>query len=266
MKIKWALVLPDIHYPKHNKGCMKAIFQWLKEYGKKIDYLILLGDAMDMEPISHWMEDKKKTLEGQRIKEDYANFNKEILTPLEKAVCKKCTKVYFIGNHENWVEYIEEKFPQLSGYVGVDENLQLTKRSWKIILYNQIYKLGKLHLMHGIYTNLYHAKKTVEAYCCSIAYGHTHDIQEFTKVTPINLLDVHKAHSIGCLCDMNPAYMRNKPNKWAHAFMVVDVSENGDFTEHTINIINGQFRWHGKLYGGNNEEKKRVQKTHRKKN
>lgn len=263
-KTKWALVLPDIHHPFHNRDCINAIFEWLREYGKKIDYLVLLGDQMDFQPVSHWLADKKKTLEGQRMKEDYENFDKEILTPLEKAVSRGCVKVFFTGNHEDWVNYVEEKFPQLSGYVGVDENLRLRKRGWKIIPLNEVYQLGKLNLIHGYYTNEFHAKKTVLAFCSSVAYAHTHDVQEYTQIIARNVKDVHKAHSIGCLCDKSPDYMKKRPNKWVHAFMIVDVSQNGDFTEHTINIVNGQFRWHGKLYGGGNEKKKsKVQKTHK---
>lgn len=247
-KIKWALLLPDLHHPYQNKKCLKAIFKWLREYGKKIHYLILTGDQMDFESISHWLKDKTRVLEGKRLIADYQKFDKDILTPLENYVRKDCQKIYLLGNHEDWVTQAIDRNPQGEGYWEINKNLHLKDRGWKIIHPNGYFNLGKLTIIHGVYTNEFHAKKTVQAFCCSVAYGHTHDVQEYTQVTSLKIKDIHKAHSIGCLCDKNPDYMKNRPNKWVHAFMVVDLSPNGEFTEHTINIINGKFRWHGKLY------------------
>lgn len=247
-KVRRALVLPDIHHPYQNKGCMKAIFSWLKDYGHKLDYLVLLGDQMDMEPISHWLDGQIRVLENKRLINDYKSFDHDILTPLERAINPKCKKVFFIGNHEDWVRQAIDRNPQNEGFWEVETNLRLPERGWEVIPLNGTYQLGKLWLMHGIYTNQYHARKMVDVFCRSIAYGHTHDCQEHTKIVPIDVTDVHKAKSIGCLCDKNPDYMKNKPNRWVHAFMEVDLSPNGDFTEHTINIINGKFRWNGKIY------------------
>ena len=211
-KIKWALVLPDIHHPYHNRACMRAIFRWLKEYGKKLDHLVLLGDQMDFNTISHWMKDKKRPLEGKRLIRDYKDFDRDILTPIESYINKDCKKVFFIGNHEDWVEQAIDLNPQVEGYWEIDTNLKLTDRDWQIIPLNESHNLGKLKLIHGYYTNEFHAKKTVQAFCCSVAYGHTHDVQEYTQVV-IHSSDVHKAHSIGCLCDKDPAYMKKRPHK-----------------------------------------------------
>ena len=39
------------------------------------DGFYIVGDFMNMEPISHWLKNKKKTLEGKRMKEDYIRGN-----------------------------------------------------------------------------------------------------------------------------------------------------------------------------------------------
>jgi predicted phosphodiesterase len=250
MKPQMALILPDIHYPRHNKRCLKAIFNLLKDVGQEVKYLILLGDQMEFECVSHWMKDKKRPLEGKRLKKDYESFNKEILTPLEKAVHKDAKKVYFIGNHEDWVRQAIDENPQGEGFWEIDINLKLEERGWKIIPLNEIWKLGKLWLIHGVYYNQYHAAKTVITYGHSIIYGHTHDLQEFTKVTPADVEDVHKGKSIGCLSDINPSYKRGFPNRYVNAFSIVYLYNNGWFNEYTINIMRGGFVWNGKFYSG----------------
>ena len=245
--IKMALVLPDIHHPFQDKKCMAAIFQWLKDYGKKLAYLVLLGDQMEFETVSYWLQDKKRPLEGKRLKKEYQRFKEEILWPLEKLVSEDCHKIYFWGNHEKRTEDAIDKNPQLEGYGEPENNLPLNE--WEVIPFNEIYKLGKLWLMHGVNWNKYHAAKTVDEYGRSVLYGHSHDIQEFTKVTPKDT-EPHKGKSIGCLCDLNPSWKRGRPNRWVHAFSVIYLYGDGWFNEYTINIIKGKFVWNGKLYGG----------------
>lgn len=246
--IKMAVVLPDIHHPYHDKGCIGAVFQFLKEYGNKIHDIILLGDNMDCEAASHWNENNKRILEGKRIKREYDLFDDEILTPIEK-LCPKSKKVFFTGNHEDWLEQTIDKFPQLEGLLEIKTNLRLKERGWQLIPLNANYHLGKLTLCHGLYTNEFHAKKTVLAYGGSILYGHTHDVQEYSMARPMATTEIHKGKSIGCLCNRSQKYGKNRPNKWVHAFSVVYYYEGGWFNEYTINIVNGKFVWNGKIYG-----------------
>ena len=136
----------------------------------------------------------------------------------------------------------------MEGFAEIELNLKLKERGWKEIPLNGVYKIGKLSLCHGLYTNQYHARKHVDIFGTSVIYGHNHDVQEHTRITYGNT-EVHKGKSIGCLCDVSPSYLKNKPNKWVHAFSVVYTYDDGNFNEYTINIINGQFVWNGKPYG-----------------
>jgi len=250
-KMRTAVILPDIHHPFQDKACMNAVFSFLKDYGKKLSYLILLGDQLDMESMSHWLEGQTRVLEGKRTKKEYTLFIKEILDPIENTLSPNCRKVFFIGNHEDWVRQQIDKNPvQLEGLAEIDENLNLKERGWKVIELNKTIPLSKLTLCHGLYTNIYHARKMVDTFGRSVIYGHTHDIQEHTKTTPIDVNDVHKGKSIGCLCNINPGYGRNRPNRWVHAFSIVYLFPDGQFNEYTINIVNGKFAWNGKIYGG----------------
>ena len=258
-KIKKSVLLPDIHYPFQDKPSMKAVFQFLRWFNP--DEVILLGDAMDMTAASHWLEDKKlhKTMENKRISKEYKGFDQEILTPIERIVSPKCKKIYMGGNHEDWINQMVEEKPTLEGSLEPDEVLHLKERGWKWIPYLiadengntrlGTYKIGKLLVFHGLYTNKYHAAKTAETFSCSVAYGHTHDRQIYTKVHIDNPRSFHTAQSIGCLCQKAPAYLRGKANRWVNALGIVYSLPDGYYDLYVPIIIKGRFIFEGKVFG-----------------
>lgn len=253
--MKKCVVLPDIHYPYHNKKAWFAILKFIKWFKPQI--LVLLGDAIEMRAIDHWKREKGnlKAFEGKRLVHDYKNFQEDILSPLEK-LCPRAELYYLFGNHEDWQYQLVEANPQLEGLVEIENVLNLKK--WKVIPYlirtkrgaalRGRLKLGKLTLIHGEYTNKYHAAKTSDSYLKSVMYAHTHDRQLYTKVHTEDPSDYHTAQSIGCICDRSPQYLWGRPNRWVHAFAVIYFQKSGLFTEYVPIIINGQFTYAGKLF------------------
>ena len=68
-----------------------------------------------------------------------------------------------------------------------------------------------------------------------------HDIQTHTIYSPIDVEEKVVAKSIGCLCELNPSYMRNKPSRWVHAFNTAYVRDDGTFNDYTTVITRGRF-------------------------
>jgi len=75
--IKKAILLPDIHYPHHSKSSLKAVNQFITDY--QPDYLVYMGDQLNMDVVSSWNEGRPRLKENQRIIDEYAGFNDEIL-------------------------------------------------------------------------------------------------------------------------------------------------------------------------------------------
>lgn len=169
MNIKKYILLPDLHYPNHNKQCVKSVLKFVKDFNP--DGIVYMGDQMDFKSISYWEESNLRGKEGKRLKRDYKGFQ-ELLNEFEKA-SGKCEKIFLIGNHGNWLKKSIDKNPQLEGFWEYENNLNL--KDYTIVPYNEIYHLGKLSLIHGYYTNKYHSAKTVEALERSVAYGHCFD-------------------------------------------------------------------------------------------
>ena len=253
--MKKAIVLPDIHFPFQNKKAISAVMKFIKWFVP--DIVVLAGDAMEMSPLDHWAKENIRRSEGKRLQKDYQGFDKEILTPIEK-MCPTARKIYMGGNHELWAERFVDSFPAMEGIIEPQNALKLKERGWEWIPYlvkqqrggvhKGLLKLGKLTLVHGEYTNKYHASKTSETFMKSVLYGHTHDLQMFTKVTVEDPSDFHTCTSIGCLCDLSPQFLWGRPNRWVHSFATIYLQDNGNFNIYVPVIVQGKFIYAGQLF------------------
>lgn len=241
-RIKKTLIVGDTHGPKHDRRAIDCVLQYTGDY--KPDTIIHVGDVGHFESVSHWIADKRLKLEGLRVKSDIESavdiLNKFHLTATE-AEC-----IVTMGNHDDWCQQYVDVHAELKGLLDLEGEYK--KVGWKVIPLNKPYQLGKLLVFHGLFTSKYHANQTVHAFSKSCLYGHTHDRQSYTE----SFYDGEKeAQSIGCLCDLNPDYLKNRQKRWVHGFATVDVdTTTGDFFVDFIKIVKGKFSRNGKIYDG----------------
>ena len=245
--------LPDIHseaipingskWKPNLSPALWACLDFCKEF--KPHGTIIGGDFINLDHVGRFSKNKPRLREGRRLKHDYALGN-ELLDIIDKFTQQK--KVFLMGNHDMWLEQYLDEHPQIEGLIEMSQELRLVERGYDVIPENKVYKVGRARFAHGIYHNMYHARATVQVMGDNIFYGHCHDMQGFTQANydqqPI------MGHSCGCLCDLNPSYLRNKPNRWVNGFGVFYFNKNGSFTPYFPIIINGQFWFAGKKYGG----------------
>lgn len=247
-KFKIYLVTSDHHIPEQDDPALKAIFQLMDDVS--FDGNIILGDFMDMAPISHWTKNKRKTMESRRLKEDYLIGN-AILDEFDKRLPKGCDKRFFYGNHEDWYFQLIEEMPELDDLFSPKTALQLEERGYTVYEnLNHVEKIGKLALTHGMYTPQNFVKKHIDEFKTNVMFGHLHSPRircEASVGHRINMI----GYCLGCLCHKNPDYMKNKPNKWAHGFAVLYVYDDGMFDVDLKRIIDGKFIYNNKLYNGN---------------
>jgi len=240
------VALFDIHYPVHDKACMNVIEQFLRDF--KPNYLVYGGDQMQMDTISSFNIRKPKLIEGKRIKREYIGFQVNILDRFEDAIPKRCKKFFMVGNHEYRIERLIEKTTQFEGFIELEANLKLD--DYTIIPFNDIFNIGDMYFAHGMYWNKYFSEKTLSIVQKMIFVGHVHTPQVYTGITPIYSLP-KQCVGVGCLCNINPEYMENKPNHWVHQFLFWYMMDDGTFTYFTPIIINGRCIINGKMYDGN---------------
>lgn len=253
-KIEKTFVFSDIHYPEYDKKALSVAEQVLKDF--KPERIIYIGDFLDCTPVSHWLENRKLSLESKRLKKDYEGFINMSQNHINMAGKQLKEVVYMEGNHEDWVNQYIDKHSEMQGMIEVKSEVvdKLQKANPKIkmpwVEYNKFYQVGKLWFTHGIYTNKYHADKHLNTIKKNIMYGHTHTVQETTDSGIVDG-DKHSSKSIGCLCSMSPSYMRNRPNQWVHAFSLIYTDKKtGQFTDYVVKIIDGKAMWNDKVYKG----------------
>ena len=201
MANKKLIVLPDPHIRAKAGGEDKRSIAAVEKYIKDAepDEIICIGDLMDFNCISDHNAFNLRATEGETIARDYEAANKVIdrWQKLAESV------VLLEGNHDYRVERFLDAYPKMAGTLEVEVGLHLKERGIKWVRSwseGTVYRVGNANFIHGLYVNDHHAKKHVEAFGRSVFYGHTHDIQLYSKVTAgDNKTTV--GQSLGCLCD-----------------------------------------------------------------
>jgi len=234
--------LTDIHIPHQIE--LSLVFEFVQDF--KPTKIITGSDAHDWGAVSCFVADQSRHLEGGIVKENYKEIEKILLSPLKKAA-PKAEIIWLTSNHDDWLRKAIQADPNLKGYIELENNLP---KGIRIIPLNQAYHVNEnLCYMHGLYTTKYHAFQTVHAVHKSVFYSHTHDVQRYTDISPVDSSQFYTGASCGCLCNLNPAYLKNKPNRWVHGlnYCYVD-TKTKEFAEVQVYIIHNKFWALGRRY------------------
>lgn len=246
-KYKIGIFWPDVHIPHHNEPACNAVLKLMSDI--KFDICAIFGDFVDLGCISHWNRNRHRTLEMQRLKSDYIQAN-ALLDEIDKRLPKTAKKYYLQGNHEKWADDLLEEMPQLEGLIEPQSLLNLEERNYSYSKYNELVKLGRLYITHGIYAGANPIKKHVDSLKVNIAFAHTHTLGMQLFSSPAREI-AFSGYNIGSLCDLSPDYMKNQPNGWTHGFAVGYFYKNEYFDVQLIRIVDGKCVFNGKIYDGN---------------
>lgn len=242
-----AIFWSDLHIPHQNDPAIKAVLKLMDDI--KFDKNIIIGDMMDLGCIGHWNKNRHKTLEMARLKNDYIQGN-ALLDEMDKRLPKDAEKFYLKGNHEVWADMLLEEMPSLIGLIEPESQLFLKERNYKIAQYNELIQIGRLFVTHGIYCGTNPIKKHIDELKSNIIFGHTHTLGMQLSSSPTREI-AFSGYNIGCLCDLSPDYMKNRPNAWTHGFAVGYFYPNCYFDVQLVRIVKGKFIFNGKEYDGN---------------
>lgn len=242
------IVLSDIHYPVHSKSALKAVFNFLSR--NKVAGIVLLGDFLDFETISHHTKGKPRLRRRGGYKEDIEGFKADILDEIESRLPRGCKKIAIKGNHERFLEDWLDENPELEGVVDLEKNLELAKRGWQVVQVGGTYKLNNVLLLHGdqIGSGMHVAKKMVDEVCRICLMGHVHRFSAYTK-TGVQPEDKWVGITLPCLSTLAPAYAKGKLNAYLQGFGIIESWGYHRTNIYVPVITDGQFSFGGRLYG-----------------
>lgn len=219
---KRVLVLSDIHIPYHSIEALTAALDFAKR--EDIDTIVLNGDTLDFHGLSRFVKDPK----ARSVAHELAAF-KEFMTAL-RALFHKAFIIYKMGNHcERYDLFLIQKAHEI---IGVDEFdfrniIKARAEGIEVVGDKRILKLGALNLVHGhefggsIFSPVNIARGLFLRGKVSAMQGHNHQTSEHTESNMNG--EITTTYSVGCLCELHPAYL--PINKWNHGFAIVEVDD-----------------------------------------
>lgn len=244
--LKRYIVVSDVHVPFHNELLCNKIFKLC--YNEKFDGLVIAGDFMDMFSISKHSEGSLHDLRAWTLGKEYKLANK-ILDSIDEL--KIPEKHFLFGNHEQRFERWIKKGDNaklIGALKDPTSELKLKKRGYNVIedYPNGTLELApKLHIVHGIYTNIHASKKHAESSNASIIFGHTHRFGSFftDHFAGFNIGGLFDKHSKGF--DYTSWIARKQ---WLNGFAVVTIDEDLNWYVNMVNCYHDRFVFSGKLY------------------
>jgi len=245
-----AVSLFDIHFIERDEQALAVAMQAVRML--KPDTLIIGGDLLtcgyfsshppsirDSMPYSEWVDKELKPACG---------FLDE---------CQSLTKgklVVLAGNHEERIERWCAKHGDMGAvlFAAIDPGRAFAKgrKRGKFVyipyggtdLHSSYYKLAPdLVVVHGWSAAKAAARVHLEAVRTkSVLYGHVHRQQTETTRDPFSD-QIIKAECPGCLCSLQPEYLRGKPSTWTHGLEVTYIGKRPhDWTTYSVSICKGR--------------------------
>jgi predicted phosphodiesterase len=222
-QFKTVVVINDVHVPFHDERAVALVFAYIGTL--QPDMIILNGDILDFYQVSDFAKDPDRTV---RLVDELRTA-RELLERLRDLV-PKAEIVYIEGNHEHRLHrFLIKQAPELKGLRGlsVSEQLDLDDLGIRYIecpadqfidTYLELVPgrllVGHFKALRGNAGATAHA--LLDQYAASIIDGHCHSAGFAHKTLAGG--KVVGAWENGCLCDLDPHYMRQR--KWLHAFAV----------------------------------------------
>ena len=243
------VILPDIHTPNNHELAIEPIFQFIKFY--KPHTFIQLGDFCDWDSVSSYNPRSEREIVTIDYESDAANYLLDEFDHLLKN-CKR--KIMIGGNHEDrYANFrvnhgMEVQSRRLRTFTTWQDEYGLSKRGWESCDYGENFQIGKIIFTHGWFAGNGAAQQMARCFPGrNVIFGHTHR-HLVSSCLDGNDLPI-ESESIGTLSNFNLSYLKGKPPvEWIHAFMYIDMHEDGTFSKHFVHVINGRFIEYGRIF------------------
>lgn len=233
----WACIIGDTHIPFHAKNGIETAIMQAKRNACKT--FILNGDIVDFYSISrHPKRAKSKKMQDEiaMVKQlfEYARYH-----------LKNAEIVYKPGNHCNrFYSYISANCGEFEGLLSLQEMMGMKDYGIVEVKDDRPISFGEYLIFHGHELSRSFsppnnpAKTALDKTNANVIVSHHHKTSN--NVQPVGIGGFIKAHSLGCLCDLNFDYAR--VNAWNHGFAMLECFQGGEIEVRNLVIQDGKIQ------------------------
>jgi predicted phosphodiesterase len=230
-------VFGDVHIPYHNILGVTAYLQWLEKQNP--DTILINGDLCDFHGLSRFEKNPKaRNLAGER------DATLQFFTVLRR-MFPKARIILKLGNHDERLEkFLNVKAPELLdlGELGFESLFKLDNFGIELVGQKRIIRAGDLSILHGheyptpVIGPVNAARGLFLRAKDSALVNHHHQVSEHTESTIKGKMIT--CWSLGCLCELHPAYA--PINKWSHGGALVEIDKEGNYEVTNKRILHGK--------------------------
>lgn len=251
------VVSSDWHTPYHSVANARAFCDFVKDF--KPHRHIIAGDFLDFPELSRHQAGSMRKLSKYKFIDSVKGGN-VVLDEIASALGPQCTKkVYMWGNHEwrieGWLNKGDNGVFEGDPMLDIGQRLELQKRGYlEIKKYPKgVYKLGKLHVIHGQWFGVHAAYDHVRRLGVNVMFGHTHRVNYHLVPT----LDGQRGgYNLGHMSDAKKPELGyvGLASGWSEGFGSVRLRKSGNFQVDLLNFVDGIFYSGDKQYGTYNRK------------
>jgi predicted phosphodiesterase len=230
-------VFGDVHIPYHHITSLTAFLQWLKRQNPET--LLINGDLCDFHGLSRFDKNPKARNLADERKATLQFF--EVLRKL----FPKSRIILKLGNHDERLEkYLAVKAPELLDIneIQFDSLFKLDNYGIELVGQKRVIRAGGLSILHGheyptpVIGPVNAARGLFLRAKDSALVNHHHQVSEHTESTIKG--EIITCWSLGCLCELHPAYA--PINKWSHGGAIVELDSKGNYEVWNKRILHGK--------------------------
>ena len=229
-------ICSDIHGSLMDGTATDACISFVKDF--KPEIRVIAGDLWDFAAIRNGANDDERAMS---MRHDF-----DCGSAFAKAFFKGGKDNHLmLGNHDMRAWDLKDSVDAVRADLGemmVRDIKALTKacgaKLWPYDSREGVLEIGHLKVMHGFFTGVSACAAHSRVYG-NVVFGHIHSIESYQ--TPG--LNQQEARSIGCLCNLNPAYANRKTGKlrWAHGWAAGHIFDDGTYSIFQVRGVNGKF-------------------------
>lgn len=232
----------------HAKFLCQNTFEKLLKYSETLPKedmaLIINGDLLEADFLMQRCPEFKKNLRYKNFEEYFvpkADEEIEIVNAILDKLQKYFNHIFFLSGNHDFPRYdlISEIVPIAYKHnFDIRNRLKLKERGISFYEYNDWLDIGNVSVTHGMFHGTTCLKKHFEA--CefrNVIFSHVHSAESKAFASRGK---TRKSWSLPAMCNLNPAYIKNRDINWTNGFGSLHVFPDGDFNFYTHEVHNGK--------------------------